>query len=321
MATVSIDQLVSVPETELGLTVRAGRDGLDRTVCVPRVEKPGLAVTGYAEELDSDTLLVLGVTEIGYFASVEGEKRALGIAALMSAHPASIVVTRGLEPPQELVDACERGNVPLLLTKLATAEFISRVCNHLEVQLAPSTSLHGVLLDVLGVGILLLGKSGIGKSETALDLVARGHRLVADDIVDIRQKGRAFIYGSGSGIIRHHMEVRGLGIINIKDLFGISAVRDTKKIELVIELVEWSEDEEYERLGLEEHYHRILDTDIPMLRLPVRHGRNMAIIIEVAARNQLLKFQGHNAAQAFQEQLNRAIADARPKSLDFDLVE
>lgn len=317
----SIDQLVSAPDTDLQLTVRAGRAGLDRTVGVPRVEKPGLAVMGYAEDLDSDALLVLGVTELGYFASVAGKKRALGIAAIMSAHPACIVVTRGLDPPDELIDACEREQIPLLQTKLATAEFIARISNFLEVQLAPSTSLHGVLLDVLGVGILLLGKSGIGKSETALDLVARGHRLVADDIVDIRKKGRAFVYGSGSGIIRHHMEVRGLGIINIKDLFGISAVRDTKKIELVIELVEWSEDEEYDRLGLEEQHHRILDTDIPMLRLPVRHGRNIATIIEVAARNQLLKFQGHNAARVFQEQLNRAIAEARPKSFDFDLVE
>lgn len=319
--TVSIDQLVSAPEADLQLTVRAGRAGLDRLLSVPRVEKPGLAVTGNAAELDTDGLLVLGVTEIGYFASVSAEQRASGIETLLSSKPACIVVTRGLEPPGELVDACERARTPLLQSRLATGEFIPRVCSYLEARLAPATSLHGVLLDVLGVGILILGKSGIGKSETALDLVARGHRLVADDIVDIRQKGRAFVYGSGSGIIRHHMEVRGLGIINVKDLFGISAVRDTKKIELVIELVEWSENEEYERLGLEERYHRILETDIPMLRMPVRHGRNIATIIEVAARNQLLKFQGHNAARAFQEQLNRAIADARPKGFDVDVVE
>jgi len=266
-------------------------------------------------------LIVLGRTEIDYLASVSAEQRELGVATLMAARPACVVVARGLPPPEALVDACEREQVPLLLTALVTAQFIDRVRSYLEVQLAPATSVHGVLLDVLGVGILLLGKSGIGKSETALDLVARGHRLVADDIVDIRQKGRAFVYGSGSGIIRHHMEVRGLGIINIKDLFGISAVRDTKKIELVIELVEWSEDEEYDRLGLDEHQYRVLDSDIPMLRLPVRHGRNIATIIEVAARNQLLKFQGHNAARAFQEQLNRAIAEAKPKNFDFDLVE
>ncbi len=321
MATVTIDQLVSVPDTDLELTVRAGRDGLDRGLTACRVEKAGLALTGYADELERDALIVLGVTEIGYFASLDEAQRGPGVRALMSAEPACIVVTAGLAPPEELVESCEQRRVPLLSTPLATGELVSRVCSYLGEKLAPAASLHGVLLDVLGVGVLLLGKSGIGKSETALDLVARGHRLVADDIVDIRQKGRSFIYGSGSGIIRHHMEVRGLGIINIKDLFGISAVRDTKKIELVIELVEWSEDEEYERLGLEEQYQRILETDIPKLRLPVRHGRNIAIIIEVAARNQLLKFQGHNAARVFKEQLNRAIAEAKPQSFDVDLVE
>src|SRR5690606_7528973 len=152
-----------------------------------------------------------------------------GISTMMAASPACIVVTRGLEPPAELVAACEKGSVPLMVSRLVSAELIARVTRFLQERLSPSTSLHGVLLDVLGVGVLLLGKSGIGKSEAALDLVVRGHRLVADDIVNIRRVGPDLIYGSGSGIIRHHMEIRGLGIINIQDLFGISAVRDVKK--------------------------------------------------------------------------------------------
>jgi HPr kinase/phosphorylase len=174
---------------------------------------------------------------------------------------------------------------------------------------------------VLGVGILILGKSGIGKSEAALDLVMRGHRLVADDIVDIRKRQPDIVFGSGSEIIKHHMEIRGLGIINIKDLFGIAAVRDAKKIELVIELVEWREDEEYDRLGIDEMFYKVLDVEVPMLRVPVRPGRNISSIIEVAARNQLLKFQGHHSAKEFQDRLNRAIAEARPTDFAGDEVE
>ncbi len=321
MYQVSIDQIITEPQADLELTVRAGRGGLDRAVTVPRIQKPGLALAGYREQLHDDRLLVLGGTEIEYLDNAGVDRLRIAVDTLMAAHPAGIVVTRGLEPPTELRDACEAEQVPLLVSELTSADFIVRVTAYLEGQLSPSTSVHGVLLDVLGVGILLLGKSGIGKSETALDLVSRGHRLVADDIVNIRRKGRSFIFGSGSGIIRHHMEIRGLGIINIKDLFGISAVRETKKIELVIELVEWDEHEEYDRIGLEQLYYRVLEIDIPKLRLPVRPGRSIATIIEVAARNQLLKFQGHNSARVFQDQLNRAIAEAQPKSFDADLIE
>ena len=209
----------------------------------------------------------------------------------------------------------------LLSTPLMSSVLINRVSKLLETRLAPSTSIHGVLIDVFGVGILLLGKSGIGKSEAALDLVLKGHRLVADDIVEIRKRLPDNIFGSGSEIIKHHMEIRGLGIINIKDLFGISAVRDAKKIEVVIELVEWNEEEEYDRLGVEELRYAILDVAIPMLRVPIRPGRNITSIIEVAARNQLLKLQGKHSAREFQDRLNRAIAEARPLGLGENEVE
>ncbi|HTM21879.1 MAG TPA: HPr(Ser) kinase/phosphatase [Kofleriaceae bacterium] len=321
MAKVTIDQLVTDPQARLELSIRTGRGGLDRAITVPRIQKPGLALAGYREQLHNDRLLVLGGTEIEYWAKADAGQRALGVDTLLAAVPACIVVTRGLEPPDELTRACEKRQVPLLVSGLVSAEFIGRVTEYLTAQLSPSTSVHGVLLDVLGVGILLLGPSGIGKSETALDLVSRGHRLVADDIVDIRQRGNDLVYGSGSGIIRHHMEIRGLGIINVKDLFGIAAVRDTKKIELVIELTEWNDKEEYDRLGLDELSYEVLGARIPMIRLPVRPGRNISTIIEVAARNQLLKFQGHHSARVFQDQLNRAIAEARPKSLEYDIIE
>jgi HPr kinase/phosphorylase len=318
---VTIDQLIGDDRAGLGLTILAGRSGLGRSISVPRIQKPGLALTGYTEQLHRDRLLVIGGTEIEYLSNVTAAQLRVGVDTVMSSAPACIVITRSLIAPEVLLESCETHEVPLLITELATAEFITRVTTYLQNQMAPSTSVHGVLLDVLGIGILLLGKSGIGKSEIALELVTRGHRLVADDIVNIRQRSSNLVYGSGSGIIRHHMEIRGLGIINIKDLFGISSVREAKKIELVIELAEWDEKEEYDRLGLDDQHYNVLGVDIPMLRLPVRPGRNMATIIEVAARNQLLKLQGHHSARAFQKQLNRAIADARPNSYDIDVIE
>jgi len=310
--TVVAQQLLS-PEIRLDLRVVAGAVGLTRVIAVPRIQKPGLALTGWDEQLHDNRLQVLGGTEIDYLAAIGPDARARGIATVLASHPAAVVVTRGLAPPAELVRGCDHDGVPLLVSSLVTAELIVRVTGWLHDQMAPATSIHGVLLDVLGIGILLLGKSGIGKSETALDLVVRGHRLVADDIVYIQQKA-GYVFGSGSGIIRHHMEIRGLGIINIKDLFGIAAVRETKKVELVVELVEWDAEEEYDRLGLEERLYHVLEVSVPMVRLPVRPGRSIATIIEVAARDQLLKLQGHNSAREFQDKLNRAIAEARPQT-------
>ena len=317
---VSIEQLV-LANARLELSVVAGAGGLRRTITVPRIQKPGLALTGWPEQLHDARLLILGGTEIEYLTGVTDAARALGIATILASQPAGVVICRGLAAPPELATACDEAAVPLLISQLVTADLIVRVTGWLQDQMAPQTSVHGVLLDVLGIGILLLGKSGIGKSETALDLVVRGHRLVADDIVHIRQRGN-IVFGSGSGIIRHHMEIRGLGIINIKDLFGVAAVRETKKIEVVIELVEWDEREEYERLGLDEQHYEVLGMHIPKLRLPVRPGRNIATIIEVAARNQLLKAQGHHSAREFQDRLNRAIAEARPHAgVDIDAIE
>lgn len=318
---ITIEALVADTAESLSLTIVAGNKGLDREITVPRIQKPGLALSGYPEQLHRDRLQTLGATEIEYLAAIDGPSRKRGIDTLMGAHPACVVVTRDLTPPAELSDACDADKVPLLVSKLASAELIAGITGYLQDALAPNASIHGVLLDVLGVGILLLGKSGIGKSEAALDLLARGHRLVADDIVNIRRKPPDLVFGSGSAIIRHHMEIRGLGIINIKDIFGISSVRETKKIELVIELCDWDDNEEYERLGLDENRYEILGVKLPRLRLPVRPGRSISTIIEVAARNQLLKFMGHHSARELSDQLGRAIAEARPKPLDADIVE
>ena len=291
--------------TELGATVVAGRSGLSRAVTVPRIQKPGLALTGWPEQLHAARVLVLGGTEITYLADHE-LARTVGIATILASDPACIVVCRDLVPPPELCAACEERGVSLLVSSLVTSDFISQVTAWMADRLAPATELHGVLMDVLGIGVLMVGKSGIGKSETGLDLVQRGHRLVADDVILVRRQGGQ-LTGRGAGILGHHMEIRGLGIINIKDLFGIASVREAKKIELVVELHEWDASVEYDRLGFDEQVERLLDIPVPKLQLPVRPGRNIATIIEVAARNQLLKLQGIYSARAFRDQLHRAM--------------
>jgi HPr kinase/phosphorylase len=302
--TVTVGELVG--RSELEVAAVGGQAGLHRTVSVPRIQKPGLALTGWREQLHPGRVLVLGGTEIDYLDD-HPSARELGVAAILASDPACVVVCRNLSPPVELLTACETRGVPLLGSKLATADFIAAVTSWMSERLAPSTEVHGVLLDVLGIGVLVTGKSGIGKSETALDLIVRGHRLVADDVIRIRRQGVS-ITGAGSGLLGHHMEIRGLGIINIKDLFGISAVRDAKKIELVVELADWVDGEEYERLGFDDRNTTILDVAVPQVRLPVRPGRNIATLIEVAARNQLLKAQGTHSARAFRDQLTRALA-------------
>ncbi|HSD87669.1 MAG TPA: HPr(Ser) kinase/phosphatase [Kofleriaceae bacterium] len=305
-AAITVGELLE--RAELGVTAVAGKAGLARTVTVPRIQKPGLALTGWPEQLHPRRVLVIGGTEIEYMTDV-APAREQGIATMLASDPACLVVCRSLVPPPELVAAADARGVPLLVSTLVTADFIAAVTQWMSDRLAPTTELHGVLMDVLGIGVLMVGKSGIGKSETALDLVQRGHRLVGDDVIRIRRQGGQ-LTGSGAGILGHCMEIRGLGIINIKDLFGIASVRDAKKIELVVELHEWAADAEYDRLGFDDHSDRLLDVAVPKLRLPVRPGRNIATLIEVAARNQLLKAQGTHSARAFRDKLHRAMGEA-----------
>jgi HPr kinase/phosphorylase len=299
-----------VERSELAVSLVAGRAGLERTITVPRIQKPGLALTGWPEQLHPHRVLVLGGTELDYFAG-QASSLGVGIETILASEPACVVVCRGREPPEQLSTACEARGVTLLVSRLVTADFIAAVSAWMSDRLAPAMELHGVLMDVLGIGVLMMGKSGIGKSETALDLVVRGHRLVADDVILVRCL-RGQLIGRGAGILGHHMEIRGLGIINVKDLFGIASVREAKKIELVVELHEWDAAAEYERLGFEDQHDRLLEVEVPKVRLPVRPGRNIATLIEVAARNQLLKYQGTHSARAFRDRLHRAMNDRDP---------
>jgi HPr kinase/phosphorylase len=309
--TVTVRTLLD-PKHQLQLAVLAGRAGLDRTILSDQVRKAGLAVTGFTKYLSPGWAQVLGNSEMSYLSTVSEEGRKAIFKKLCEADVACLILTRGLSAPLSLRELCDEHGVVLLGSPLITAEFMERINRSLQLLLAPTTGLHGVLVDVFGVGVLLLGHSGIGKSECALDLIFRGHRLVADDIVDLRRRGGLLI-GSGYELIKHHMEIRGLGIINIKDLFGIASVRDSKRIDLCIELVDWDEDVEYERLGIDEQTISFLQVEVAHMVIPVRPGRNVAVIVETAARNQLLKAQGHHSAIAFQEQLMKRIAENSPE--------
>jgi HPr kinase/phosphorylase len=309
MSSITVEELLTRSEAYgLALESLTGSRGLDRVITEARIQKPGLALTGFTYHLHADRVQILGETEITYLRSLAPDLRREAVRNVCIEGLSCFVVTKHLDVPDELLEEVAAHNIPLLRSRLASVTFIEKVTSFLEDRLAERTSLHGVLIDVLGIGILLLGKSGIGKSECALDLVVRGYRLVADDIVEVRKKPPATLIGSGLELIKHHMEIRGLGIINIKDLFGIAAIRETKKLELVIELVEWQSDEEYDRLGFDDMTHKVLGVEIPLIRIPVRPGRNLTTIIEVAARNQLLKMMGHNSALEFQRRLTHQIA-------------
>lgn len=310
-ASLTIQDLLHDKEYGLDLSLFAGEAGLSHRLYSARIQKPGLALTGYTEHLHPDRLQVLGNTEISYLEKMPRELAAANIVQFCSFPISCFTVTKGLDPPDYLKQEAEKAGIPLLGTSLQSSIFISLITKFLEERLLPTTHIHGVLVDVLGVGVLLLGKSGIGKSECALDLVIRGHRLVGDDIINIKKKVPASLVGQAGELIQYHLEIRGLGIINIKDLYGVSSIREKKIVDMVIELVEWDSDHEYDRLGIDDKVYSILGVDLPHLCIPVRPGRNMTSIIEVAARNFLLKGMGYHSAREFQEKL-LARMDIRP---------
>jgi HPr kinase/phosphorylase len=303
MISIPVRYLFEHNKEDLEMEILAGGDGLDRTIKVARIQKPGLALAGHYDQLHSERVQILGQTELSYLKTLDKQLAEERLEKLCSTGVSCLIITKGLKAPPALSTFCDRYRLPLFRTKEISSTVIRRVTAYLEDMLAPETSVHGSLVDVYGVGILIIGKSGIGKSECALGLVERGHRFVGDDIVVIRRKVPGVLFGSAAELIKYHMEIRGLGIINIKDLFGVSSIRQNKKIELVVELLEWIKDLEVERLGLDEHTHSILGVQIPHMQIPVRPARDLTMIIEVAARNHLLKRMGYHAAREFDESL------------------
>jgi HPr kinase/phosphorylase len=307
----SLKELLDDTEYGLGLTLLTGGRGLEHRISSSRIQKPGLALAGYTEHLHPTRIQVLGNTEISYLKNIDEPVATESIRTLCTFPISCFIITKGLHPPQFLLEHAGAAGIPVFGTHHQSSTFISLITKFLEERLLPTTHMHGVLMDVLGVGILLSGKSGIGKSECALDLVIRGHRLVADDMVFIKKKMPAALVGQSEEAIQHLMEIRGLGIINIKDLYGVSSIREKKIIDMKLELVEWDPEHEYDRLGVDDRHVTILGVDIPHISIPVRPGRNLGSIIEVAARNFLLKGMGYHSARDFQERL-MARMDVRP---------
>jgi len=305
-------------EHHLELTLMAGRKGLKKKITHSQVQKMGLALTGFTQFVNPERLQIIGNTEMAYFNTLTPEMQEKVIDQICSLPLSCLVITRGLEVPELLLREADEKGIPVFRTNLRSFDFIEKVTKFLEAKLASTSSLHGVLMDIFGVGVLILGKSGIGKSECALDLILRGHRLVADDMVHIQKRSPSSVFGSGFEVIQHHMEIRGLGIINIRSLFGVEAIRERKKIELVLELMEWDAHREYDRLGFEEEKFSILGVELPMLRVPVTPARNLTTIIEVAVRNHLLKVMGYDSALEFEKKLLRKMEERGGDTLEIE---
>jgi HPr kinase/phosphorylase len=289
----------------------AGAAGLDRRITSPYIQKTGLALAGFHEYLEPGRVLIFGESEIRYLESLETPARVNSLRLALTLDFPCVLITGGFTPPPEVVIEAERVKLPLLKTPVATPIAIAKLTSILEDWLAERTVMHSVLMDILGLGVLIVGESGIGKSECALDLIVRGHRLVADDTVDIRRRAESILIGTCPELTRHHMELRGLGVINIKDLFGIASTRSSKRVELVVQLERWDPSREYERLGLDDELFEILGLRVPLIRMPVAPGRSIAILVEVAARNQLLRSRGHHAARELAARLERTLRETR----------
>src|SRR5881396_571394 len=288
----------------LPLELLAGADGLDRVITSPHIQKTGLALAGFHEYLRPGRVLIFGESEIRYLESLESAGRTTSLRLALTLDFPCVLITGGFTPPGELLIEAARARVPLLKTSVATPTAIAKLSSLLEDSLAERTMIHAVLMDVLGLGVLIAGESGIGKSECALDLIVRGHRLVADDGVELRRRQETILIGACPELTRHHMELRGLGVINVMELFGIASTRSSKRVEFVVQLERWDPAREYERLGLDEEFYEILGLKVPLIRMPVAPGRSVAILVEVAARNQLLRSRGHDSARAFATRLD-----------------
>ncbi|SDH65983.1 HPr(Ser) kinase/phosphatase [Alteribacillus bidgolensis] len=291
------------------LEVLAGEDGVYRAITTSDISRPGIEMAGFFTYYPAKRLQLFGRTELSFFQQLSDEEKSERMEKLCTYDTPGIIISRGLTAPPELIESAEKTGVPIMRADVTTTRLSSQLTNFLEAQLAKATAVHGVLVDIYGIGVLLTGASGVGKSETALDLVRRGHRLVADDSVEIRQQHGDTLVGRPPELIQHLLEIRGLGIIDVMTLFGAGAVRPFKRIALTIHLELWDENKAYDRLGIEEAKMQIIDTEIPKYTIPVRPGRNLAVIVEVAAMNFRLKRMGINTAQQFSDRLTDVIED------------
>ena len=302
----------------LNLSCIGGREGLVNVIEVPNLNRPGLTLNGFFNDFGSKRIQIFGRGESAYLHKLEDEKKTDTIQNLFNYEIPCVIFSHNLEPPKDFFDIAVKSKCPILKTDIPTSEFSSRLIRALNNVFAPHETIHGTLVEVFGIGILILGDSGVGKSETALELIERGHRLVADDAVEIKCVSGNILLGAGSNnFIGHHMEIRGLGIINITHLFGVGSIRDKKRIQLIVQLEEWDSNKSYDRIGSQEITKEILGVKVPLLDIPVKPGRNIPIIIETAAMNERLKKMGYYSAKEFNRNVIKWLESENAKTLYF----
>ncbi|MGK7311089.1 MAG: HPr(Ser) kinase/phosphatase [Candidatus Longimicrobiales bacterium M2_2A_002] len=311
MEKLTIDTLYADKREPLELEILTPTVPLDRVVEGPGLSSPGLILTGFDKRMPRGRLQVLGETELSFMRSVDAAELESVLDRLFAIQMPGVVVTKGMDVPDRLLEAAIEHGIPVIRTTLKTGDFYRRLQPYLEGRFAPTTTMHGSMADVYGVGLLFVGRSGIGKSECVLDLVERGHRLVADDLVYITKRGNDVLIARGHELQRHHMEIRGIGIIDIPALFGIRSIRQQKRIEVVVQLVDWNDRDTYERTGLEAEQVDILDVNIPQVTIPLNPGKNITVIAEVIAMNHLLKYSGIHSAERFNASLQAAMRPVR----------
>jgi HPr kinase/phosphorylase len=304
----TIELLLDRKRDSLALELLTDPRGMTRIINRSDISSPGLVLTGFTERLPSDRIQVLGENEVAILNSLDDDRRRAALELFLSFEIPAVFLTKGQQPPHPLVEIANARGVPLLRTQLKTSHFYTRIKPFLEEHFAPATTIHGSLADVYGVGLLFTGKSGVGKSEAVLDLVERGHRLVADDVVIVSRQGTEILIGRGHELQRHHMEIRGVGIIDIASLFGIRAIRQQKRIEVIVQLESWDENSHYDRTGLDREEVDILGVSVPRVVVPLNPGKNITVIAEVVALNHLLKYAGVDAAVLFDRRLKKRLA-------------
>ncbi len=307
MPNITVEKFFASRSKDLELTLLSGESGMRKVISNPELHRPGLALTGFFERFANQRIQIIGETEIVYVQHLDSERLTEVSQRLFEQDIPLVIVTKGIIPPDEFVSTANEFGTAVISSRLSTAELVNRLAAYLDLQFAPSVNVHGSLVDVYGVGLLYTGKSGIGKSEVALDLVERGHRLVADDVVKITRTAPDVIIGTSSELLGHHMEIRGVGIIDIEELFGIRAIRMQKRIEVEVNLTPWQDGEEYERLGLDDKMTRMLNVELPVVRVPISPGKNITVISEVIAMNHMLKVYGENSALEFTKKLSQKI--------------
>jgi HPr kinase/phosphorylase len=297
------------------LTLLSDESGFERKINEQNLHRPGLALAGFVDLFSYSRVQVFGNTEMQYLSQLDSEKRTESLRRIFQFSIPCIILTDGNASFPEMIDLVNEYNIPLFSSPYSTTKIVYLITDFLDDQFAPRVSMHGSFVDVYGVGILFVGKSGIGKSEVTLDLIERGHRLVADDVIILTKKGEGILMGTGTNLARHYMEIRGLGLIDIAKIFGIRAIRYQKRLEIIVELEIWDSTEEYTRTGLDEQVYSILNVDLPYIKLPIIPGKNITVISEVICLNHVLKNYGYNSSQVFQDKLNDLLTKKKTKDI------